>query len=85
MDNPSPDATELANLEDAVYQYATDNIAIVKLVLDKEMSPAFTVYATTDAATLFGEIGIILIIYFGFSIMNMFEAFYLFFAGLCNK
>jgi hypothetical protein len=42
--NATPDLTALSNYEDAAYKYATDNLAVVSLVMSTEKSTVVHTY-----------------------------------------
>ncbi len=81
--NPNPNQTALKNFEDQAYKFAKENLAVVRVVKAEEKTSKVFVYQVLGLSELVSAMFFVLIMYFGFSFMNLFEAVYLFITGLC--
>ena len=62
------------NISESIFRYASDNIAVVNVIMARERASGVYVHWSTDFKDMVGGVFIILLMYFGVTIANFFEA-----------
>ena len=80
------DMAAAKNISDSVFRYASDNIAVVNVIMAREVVRGVNIHGISFME-LGGAIGLILVSLFGITQTNIHEAILLLFQGWfgCNK
>ena len=82
--NEDTDIADMAaakNFSDSVFKYASDNIAVVNVIMARERAAGVYVHGSMNFKGAVGGIAVVLLMYFGVTMANVFEAVLLLFQG----
>ena len=75
------------NISDSVFKYASENIAVVNMIMAGERASGVYIHNAFTYADAVGVIAVVLLMFFGITMANIFEAILLLFQGCfsCTK
>ena len=72
------------NISDLVFKYASENIAVVNVIMARERASGVYIHNAFTFADAVGWIAVVLLMYFGITMANIFEVVLLLFQGCFN-